>query len=215
LFNLSGVKLNEYLSRLFSDGLVEVPRQMTDFDTDDLLASILVLKQVYDTDKLEMPFHAPVFEPDAALWAARFLYHATQLVLLRDLDETVIDQYLQPYPGEASAAATYSVDLVFRHIGGLFKFSSGLAPDDPLVKRLKETMASWPFSSVGLKIEPVAATGAIFADNSLKYAYLDRIILHKDHARLKGEPEKDTFDEIIGMHQALLWPGFDLLAHPE
>ncbi|MFC0513867.1 hypothetical protein ACFFGT_06640 [Mucilaginibacter angelicae] len=209
------MKLNKYLSRLFSDGLVEVPRQMTDFDVDDLQASIRVLKQVYDTDKLEMLFHAPVFEPDAALWAARFLYQATQLVLLRDLDETVIDQYLQPYPGETSAAAIYSVDLIFRHIGGLFKFSSGLAPDDPLVKRLKETMAAWPFSSVGLKIEPLATTDTIFTDASLKYAYLDRIIQHKDHARLKGEPEKNTFDEIMGMHQALLWPGFDLLAHPE
>jgi hypothetical protein len=215
LFNLTGVKLNEYLSRLLSDGMVEVPRQILDFDADDQQASIAVLKQLYNTDSLEMPFRAPAFEPAAALWAAQFLYHAAQLVLLRDLDESVIDQYLQPYPGEVSAAAIYSVDLIFRHIGGLLKLSSGLAPDDPLVKRLKETMAAWPFSSTGLNIEPTATTEVIFADASLKYTYLDRIIQHKDHNRLKGQAEKNTFNEIMGMHQALLWPGFDLLAHPE
>lgn len=188
---------------------------MLDPDEYDQRASVAVLKQVYNTNCLEMPYHAPVFDPGAALWAAQFLYHATQLVLLRDLDETVINQYLQSYPGEISAAAIYSADLVFRHMGGLLKLSSGLAPDDPLVKRLKETMAAWPFSSVGMNIEPDVSTEIIFADNSLKYAYLDRIIQHKDHARLKGDPETNTFKEIMGMHQALLWPGFDLLAHPE
>lgn len=195
--------------------MVDVPRQMLDPDMDDQRAAVAVLKQLYDTDSLEMPYHAPAFDPSAALWAACFLFHATQLVLLRDLDETVINQYLKPYPNETSAAAIYSVDLVFRNMGGLLKLSSGLAPDDPLVTRLKETMAAWPFSSVGLNIEPAVSTEIIFADNSLKYTYLDRIIQHKDHARLKEEPEKNTFKEIMGMHQALLWPGFDLLAHPE
>lgn len=208
------MNLNEFLTRLMSDGVVLMPRQMTVFQEDDERAALVLLNQLYDTDKLEMPYAAPAFEPAAALWAAKFLFYATQLVLLRDLDETVMAQYLQPFPGEQAAGAVYSADLALRHLGSLFKLSSGIAPDDPLVVYLKQTAAAWPFSSVGLSIEPTVDTGLIVDHPSLKYAYLDRIIAHRDVTRLKGIAEQNTLKEIMGMHQARLWPGFELLALP-
>jgi hypothetical protein len=208
------VNLSEFLTRLLTDGLVLVPRHMAVFQEDDLQASALLLKQLYDTDCFEMPYQAPAFEPEAALWAARYLFYATQLVLLRDQDEAAMDQYLQPFPGQQSAGVIYSVDLVFRYLGNLFKLSSGIAPNDPLVIYLRQTAAQWPFSSVGLNIEPATDTAVILEHPSLKYTYVDRIILRTDVSRLNGIKEQQTLKEILGIHQAKLWPGLELPALP-
>ena len=50
-----------------SDGVVLMPRQITVFQEDDELAALVLLNQLYDTDKLEMPYAAPAFDPGTAL----------------------------------------------------------------------------------------------------------------------------------------------------
>jgi hypothetical protein len=206
------VKLSEFLNQLFREGTVVVPRQIADFEEEDLRASVLVIRKFYEADRLEISSDAPPFDEPAAMWAAQYLFHAVQFVLLRELGTDVMAVYLKPYAGEITPAAIYSVDLLFRYFGPLFKFSSGISPDDPLVVLLKDTAMAWPFSSVGLSILCSANTDIIFSHPSLKYAYVDRIIEHRDSSRLTGEKEIATLNEIMGLHQAQLWPGFELIA---
>ncbi|WP_157543790.1 hypothetical protein [Mucilaginibacter paludis] len=209
------MKLSEFLNDLFSRGEVILPREMARFEGDDLAKSTGLMMQFYEADRLEMPFPAPGFDAAAALWAAQYLYHATQLMMLRNLGASVIDEYLQPFSGPANADAIYSADLILRHLPSLLRLGSGIAPGDELVKRLRQTAAQWPYSSVGLNIEPEVDTAIIMAHPSLKYTYLDRIIQHADTGRLKGATERAALDEILGMHQPLLWPGLELLVLPE
>lgn len=208
------MKLSEFLNHLFSTGAVTVPRQMAGFDDADLRESAFLIHRYYQADRLEMSHQAPEFEEAAALWAAQYLFRSVQFLLLRELEADTIATYLKPYTGAITPASIYSVDLLFRHLGPLFKFGSGISPDDPLVARLNETAAAWPFSSVGLNVSASGNTEIIFSHPSLKYAYVDRIILHRDASRLTGEAETTTLKEILGLHQALLWPGFELLALP-
>ena len=187
---------------------------MADFDDADLAASAQLMRQFYETDRLEMSHEAPFFDHDAALWAAKYLYHAVQLVQLRQLGDDVILHYLQPYQGGHTPSAIYSVDLLFRYLAPLFKFSSGISPDDLLVYRLHKTAAEWPFSSVGLGVTELADTSVIFSNLSLKYSYIDRIIQHRDVSRLSGSDEKILLQEVLGLHQPQLWPGLELLDIP-
>jgi hypothetical protein len=208
------VKLSEFLNQLFNAGIVTVPREMVSFQDADLAISAQLIRQFYESDKLEMSHEVPMFDQDAALWAVQYLFHAVQLVQLRELGDDVIDQYLRPYPGEYTPSSIYSVDLLFRYLAPLFKFSSGISPDDPLVNRLHRTAAAWPFSSVGLNITGLANTSMIFSSLSLKYTYMDRIVLHRDVSRLTGPVEIILLQEILGLHQAQLWPGLELLVTP-
>lgn len=97
---------------------------MVSFQGADLENSAQLIRQLYESDKLELSHEAPMFELNAALWAAQYLFHAVQLVQLREFGDDVIDQFLQPYPGECTPSSIYSVDLLFRYLAPLFKFSS-------------------------------------------------------------------------------------------
>jgi hypothetical protein len=204
------VQLSEFLTSLFSDGTVNVPRTLSDFLEHDLLESGRLIKKLHQSELFEMPAGMPALHEEAALWAAQYLFRTIQLVLLRDLEADVIEAQLKPYPGEADATAHYSIDLIFRHLGPLFKFSSGISPDDPLVQKLKETAAAWPLSSVGLNILITADTAPILDSPALRSIYLDRIILTKDISRLKTNRTQSALAETVGLHQDLFWPGLEL-----
>jgi len=204
------MQLSEFLNGLFSEGRVTVARALGDFDESDLETSAGLIAEFERNEQLEMPAGLPVFNEDAALWAAQYLYRSIQFVLLRDLDADAMETYLKPYAGPADATAIWSVDIIFRHFGPLFKFSSGISPDDPLVKKLRETAAAWPMSSVGLNIQTSADTTAILNNPALKTIYLDRIIGYRDLTRLR-DTEQKILTETTGLYQQQFWPDLDLI----
>jgi len=112
---------------------------MADFEEHDLKAAAQLIHKFYQNDLLEMGHEAPMLNEPAALWAAQYLFRAVQFVLLRELEPDVMAVYLKPFADEITPHTIYSVDLLFRFLGPLFKFSSGISPNDPLVVHLKET----------------------------------------------------------------------------
>jgi hypothetical protein len=205
------VKLSLFLTDLLVDGNVVVPRTINDFANDDLEASLVLLRDFYDKDILYMPYNAPAFNEAAALWAAKYIFYVCQLILLRDVDEAKLQQYLQGFEGEQSSEACYNADLMLRFLPDFLRLASGLSPEDPLVANLKQTALQWPYSAVGIKNVNPTITPAILNDDSLRYAYIDKIIQYKDTGKLGGAVEKELLKEVLGEHQAILWPGLELL----
>jgi len=213
------LKLSKFLKRLFREGVVTVPRQLLAVEDADLQEAGRLIRQFYESDRLEMAYVAPVLDETAALWAAQYFFRAVQFVLLRDLEEDQMAIHLPPYGGELNAGAVYSVDVVFRYLGPLFKLSSGLAPHDPLMDRFRATAAAWPFSSVGLGVElctdDIVSLEVIFSHPSLKYAYVDRVILLRDAGRINDNVKvAAALQEVLGLHQKILWPGLELQPLP-
>jgi len=209
LFNR--VKLSLFLNGLLADGNVVVPRVMTALEPADLEASTLLLAQLYNRDRLEMPSDCPVFDPESALWAASYVFRVCQLILLRDINETEINSWLAPTGKLQTAEVVYSADLLLRFLPDLFQLGGGISPEDPLVDNLKQTAITWPFSSVGIDQVTVDSPAVVLEHPSLAHAYINRIIQRKDMKRLKGEREKDLLKEILGANQPVLWPGLELI----
>ena len=202
------MQLSEFLNNLFREGRVTVDRALADFNVADLEASARLIVEFDRNERLEMPAELPGLNQDASIWAAQYLYRSIQFVLLRELEAEIMENYLKPYTGMHDDSAIWSVDLLFRHLGPLFKFSSGIAPDDPLVQKLKDTAAAWPLSSVGLDIQTNTDTQPILNNAALKTIYVDRIITHRDIARL-GEREQAALTETMGLYQEQFWPGLE------
>lgn len=188
-----------------------VPRTISPLDEIDILSSLVILREFYERDVLAMPGDAPAFHSEAAVWAARYVFYVSQLILLRDVDEGVMQGYLGPFEGEHSAEAIYSADLLLRFLPDLFRLGSGLAPGDPLVANLMQTALSWPYSSIGIQDVAAEIPQEILNNHSLKLAYIDRVIVKKDTGRLSGTAEKELLKEVLGDHRQLLWPGLELL----
>jgi MoxR-vWA-beta-propeller ternary system domain bpX4 len=205
------VKLSLFLTDLLHGGNVVVPRTISPIAGDDLDASLVLLQELYDQDVLNMPFGPPAFDSNTAVWAAEYIFYVCQLILLRDVDELQLQNYLKAFEGEQSATAIYSADLLLRFLPDLFRLSSGLSPEDPLVANLKQTAITWPYSSIGLKEVAVEIPIEILNNECLRLSYIDRIIQCKDISRLKGIQEKELLKEVLGDHQSSLWPGLELL----
>lgn len=207
--------LDLFLIDLMQSGQVTVPHEMVNFEQVDLKDSVVLLEAYHYSDSLEMPGIVPNFHADAALWAAKYIFTTIQLLLLRNIDGAEIDTYLRDYGGERSAEAIYSADLTLRFLPDLLKFGSGLSPADPLIVKLKSTAERWPYSSVGVEELTSQADENILAHPSLRIAYIDRIIQKKDVARLRYTNEKNLLKEVLGNHQAKLWPDLSLILNEE
>lgn len=209
------MKLADFLRDLLEKGKVTVAGQIGSFGDDDLRAAETALRRYYDEDALDMPGVAPAFLPEAALWGARYFYHAVQLAVLRDLGEEVVRQYLRDYPGPRTPEAVYSVDLTFRYLPDLLRLARGLAPGDVLVAALQRTALDWPFSSVGGDTAGNVIPGVILEHPSLRTAYVDRIIREKDAGRLTGPGLPEHVRAALGGHAAHWWPEFESLTQPQ
>jgi len=206
------VKLTCFLTDLVQGGNVIVPRTISPLDEDDVQSSLIILREFYEHDVFTMPGEPLTFDSDAAAWAARYIFYVSQLILLRDVDEDVMKGYLSPFEGVQSAEAIYSADLLLRYLPDLFRLGSGLSPGDPLVANMEKTALAWPYSSIGLKDITAEIPHEVLNNDSLKLAYIDRVIDKKDTGRLSGAVEKELLKEVLGNHGQLLWPGLELLS---
>lgn len=200
--------LSTFLSDLWANGAVEVDKVEPPFAEADRQYACELLQAFYEEDQLHIPLWAPAFSPEAALWAAEILYRATQLTLVREWGEKEILTLLPDFIGPVNPATIYSADLSLRYLPDLLQLAQGLAPDDPLVLRLKTILFHWPFSAVGLKWEELPDPSAVLAEEALRIAYLNRITQQKDR-KLALHPQIQPFIlAALGAHGKALWPEF-------
>ncbi|MBC9914229.1 hypothetical protein [Chitinophaga varians] len=202
------MSLSSFITTLVRDGQVTVATVVHPFSQDDLTEARTVLLNYYQHDITDMPGQAPAFDGDTALWAAGFIYRAAQLIRLRHIDNAGIDQWLPKHPGANAPEAVYSADLCLRYLPDLLGMAKDLAPADPLVQRITETAAQWPFSSTGMNIFPDIPITAITGHPSLLLAYTDRVIASKDTGRCSNPTVMTAVKAALGNYADLLWPGF-------
>ncbi|MFT3674338.1 MAG: hypothetical protein QM781_00425 [Chitinophagaceae bacterium] len=206
------MQLSIFLEELFTTGEVTVEPGISPLEAADLAASGIILRKQYDHRVLEFAGAAPVWQEDAAVWAAAYLLRATQLSILRDEGEEQVRDQLSAFSGKQDAATIFSADICLVYLPELWQLAQGLAPQDVLVKQLSQTAADWPFSSIGIEI-PAAVPGDWFTESpDLARAYANRIIQQKDQRRAAHPPVDEYIREILGEQGSLLWPEL-LLPH--
>ena len=202
------VQLKQFIQDIIRQGKVVVEGNVTPFTDEDIQAATQHLHEYYEHQKKELTGTVPAFDAAAAIWAAGFLYRAVQLVMLRNLGEEAVNRLLTPYNGVVSPEAILSVDLSFRYLPNLLGLAKGLAPEDVLVKRLREAAVQWPFSSVGMKVEDELNIDVIMNNTCVRRAYIDRIITARDIKRCNNTQVNEYIQEALGDYGHVLWPGY-------
>jgi hypothetical protein len=204
------MRLAKFILNLFEYGDVKVEDKIIPFPEQDIQEAIRGLEYHYQKDILSIPYQAPDFHKEAAIWGATYLYRAVQMMVLRELGEEEVEKHLTPCPFEKTPEVIYSVDLTFRYLSDLLNVAKGLAPDDILVKKLKSSGLEFPLSSVGLKLDGEMNENEILSHHTLKYTYADRIILKKDKTRLENPKVKAIVKELLGDHSETFWKEIEL-----
>ncbi len=203
--------LTEAIKELLEYGRLSVDDSLEVFGMADCDTAIEYLRQRHSTDSLDMPYTAPPFHADAALWAAMYLCRATQIILLRDLDEKHITDYLADFDGAITPGAIYSADLTLRYMPDLSRLAHRISPEDVLTKYLRQTAALWPFSSVGLSTDQPLRLDVLLTDPSLTCAYADRIIAVKNLQRFEDPRIQPVVFAQLGSYIQNFWPELNIL----
>jgi hypothetical protein len=206
--------LTDFLRTLLDTGDVTVAGHLTPFAPEDLATATALLHRYHAADALHQAHQAPPFDEAAAQWAAGCLYRTAQLAFLRDYDADAVAQHLADWPSAATPAASYSVDLIFRHLPALLDLARHLAPADALVARLQALARQWPLSFVGMPPAPAVAPAAVLAHPALRALYLDRVIERQDRGRAVQPGVAEGIREALGEYTAQLWPNFPTFVFP-
>ncbi|NML20092.1 hypothetical protein HHL16_04360 [Pseudoflavitalea sp. G-6-1-2] len=200
--------LSGFTNELINTGRVSVAGSLISFEEEDKRDTVALLENYYRQIALDCPGTVPAFMPDVAVKAAAYFYSAVQLVILRDVKNEALLEYLQAF-SPASPEDHFSADLVFNHLPALLDLAFGLAPADILVTQLKQMAVQWPLSSVGIELETVPDDTMLFSHPALQQLYIDRIIAQKDKWRASSPHIKQYITETTGEYTHIFWPEFE------
>lgn len=171
--------LRETESILLYDHLLEV-------HPEDEQASSSYLTTAYKQECLEYPYTAPPFEPIAALWAAKCLYFAAQLLLYRQNKPESLAILFPECPVPLSPSSILSADLSLRFMPDILLQLKLIDPNDPLIAVLEHILAQWHYSGIAYNVDINKLSFEVIKNNlCLQQLYMDRMMLHqKNHLEL-------------------------------
>ena len=195
-------RLALFLRSLMADGRAIVWAEHPSEGTDQDLVEVLAEWNARAT--VDLASDAPDFSRPAALWATRLFYQICQLVMFRDLGgEQVTAVFATPCPDSRGPGTDWSVDLVLRHLPGLFQLARHLSNADPLVNELRGLASAWPLSSVGVPDLTDLQIDTFITHPGLRRLYADRIIAAADATRLGDPRVDDVLRADLGVHRDL------------
>ena len=169
------------------------------------------LEQEYRTEAAGFPYTAPPFHPEAALWAAKTVYTAAQLMLYRQNKPDNLAALLPGFTGEYTASSILSADLCLRFLPDMLIQLRVIDSADALIALLEQILLHWHYSGIACPLNPekLDFSGA-YADNCLMQLYADRIVAYR-RLRLAAHPAcKDLLAANMGIYASEFWNEFQL-----
>ena len=164
------------------------------------------LKSEYEEEALDYPFQAPVFDEKAALWAAKNLYFAAQLLLYRKHKLENLVQFLPVFQEKITVSAVLSADICLRFLAPVTKAANNIDVTDPILPILRSHLDAWFYSAVGYGFEVKNINWElIFSNPCLTQMFVNRIIERKD-INLAKLPQIEAFvNASLGDYGSVFW----------
>lgn len=172
----------------------------------DLAQTLLFLSHEYKNESRDYPYNAPAFDEQAALWAAKTVYTAAQLMLYRENKSDELDQLLPACQRNIDAGAILSADICLRFLPPMLVQLKMIDAEDRLIAILEKQLHLWHYSGVNYSLNPNQLSFEVIASNPcLNQLYANRVIKHKK-IKLAEVPElKNIIAGSLGMHAPQFW----------
>jgi len=159
------------------------------FDDAESEEVVSFLEQQYKAEVLSYPYTEPAFDNVSALWAAKTVYVAAQLMLYREHKPDDLQSLLHVFEGEITAGAILSVDLCLRFLPDIIFNLKAIDSQDALIELLEGILTKWHYSGIAYMTEiEEPEMEAVVSDPCMHQLYVNRIIEYKKmkHALLPG-----------------------------
>ncbi len=170
----------------------------------------------YQNESLDYPGQAPEFNPEAALWAAKTIYLAAQLILYRDHKEADLGGLFPDFEGNSDPSAMLSADLCLRFLPDMLFQLKVIDTQDGLIDLLLKTAYNWHYSSMRFPLDTGELSfEVIHSDDCLRQLYANRIIEYKKLKLAEHPACYETVKASLGMYGEVLWKEFTLVRNDE
>ncbi|MBX7227060.1 MAG: hypothetical protein K1X55_13585 [Chitinophagales bacterium] len=167
------------------------------------------LQEQYHLEAVGFPYTVPPFDESAALWAAKTVYIACQLMLYREHMEEDLPSLLPDYAGKITPSTVLSADLCLRFLPDIIKNLRDIDVEDVLINVLEPLLIRWHYSGVryNLPIEQLDISWVTQNDGLLQL-YVDRIIAVKKIALAQKPVFKEHIKANLGIFVDDYWYEF-------
>lgn len=160
----------------------------------------------FEKERLDFLSDKIPFNKEAAIWAAKILYHSAQLYLIRKDTAKDLEKLIPQYQGEKDVSAILSADLSLRFLPQLLDALQVADSTDPLVKMLENISHQFHYSGIGLDLN----LEKINWEEELKYKtyrklYLERIVEKKAYKLAEIPYINQLLIAEFGMYKDVFW----------
>ncbi|MBL7746322.1 MAG: hypothetical protein JNM19_02745 [Chitinophagaceae bacterium] len=169
------------------------------------------LQTEYENESQDYPLTAPIFEPSAALWAAKIIYLGSQLLLFREETARDIQVLFPEYKDDVTSRVQLSADICLRFLPCLLKKVKEIDPNDPLIPHLETILIRFPYSAIGYFAESgkLQFDDLFLQNDCCSQLVVNRVIAKRDRNTADIQNIKPIIESALGDYQKIFWPGIN------
>lgn len=160
----------------------------------------------FEKERLDFLSDKIPFNKEAAIWAAKVLYHSAQLYLIRKDTAKNLEKLIPQYQGEKNTSAILSADLSLRFLPQLLDALQIADSTDPLVKMLENILHQFHYSGIGLDLNLEKINWEEELKNkTYRKLYLERIVEKKAYKLAEIPYVNQLLIAEFGMYKDIFW----------
>ncbi|WP_426473146.1 hypothetical protein [Chryseobacterium balustinum] len=160
----------------------------------------------FEKERLDFLSDKIPFNKEAAIWAAKILYHSAQLYLIRKDTAKNLEKLIPQYQGEKNVSAILSADLSLRFLPQLVDALQVADSTDPLVKMLENILHQFHYSGIGLDLNLEKINWEEELKNkTYRKLYLERIVEKKAYKLAEIPYINQLLIAEFGMYKDIFW----------
>lgn len=160
----------------------------------------------FEKERLDFLSDKIPFNKEAAIWAAKILYHSAQLYLIRKDTAKDLEKLIPQYQDEKDVSAILSADLSLRFLPQLLDALQIADSTDPLVKILENILQQFHYSGIGLDLNFEKINWEEELKNkTYRKLYLERIVEKKAYKLAEIPYINQLLIAEFGMYKDIFW----------
>lgn len=164
------------------------------------------LETEFENERLEFLSDTIGYNKEAAVWAAKVMYHGAQLYLIRKNTAKDLNKLIPTFNGKRDVSAILSADLSLRFLPQIILALKNADAEDPLITLLENVLKDFHYSAVGfdLELEHVNWEKEL-SDRTYRKLYLERIVERKAYALAEIPFINKLLTAEFGLYKEIFW----------
>jgi hypothetical protein len=160
----------------------------------------------FEKERLEFLSDQINCDKETAVWAAKVLYHSTQLYLIRENTAKDLNKLIPEFKGTRDISSILSADLSLRFLPQIISALQNADSEDPLIKMLEEILSQFHYSAIGYDLELDKMNWEEeLKDKAYRKLYLERIVENKAYQLAEIPYINQLLIAEFGMYKDVFW----------